>query len=223
MAYVNAQQVFDNINASRLLPLFNVPDVRVCEAVIEQCYTAGIRVFELTNRDSRAMDTFRILSSQRIDRWPGLALGAGTVLDAGTARRFMELGADFIVAPDLNPEVGEICIELGVPWIPGCLSPTEISMAYRMGASMVKLFPAGTVGPAYIRHIHGPMPFAKIIVTGGVSTDADSLRGWLDAGATAIGLGSALFGADRIAGGDFAEIGDDLKKIVGLTSAHKRT
>lgn len=223
MAYIHAQQVFDNINASRLLPLFNMPDVQVCEAVIDQCYAAGIRVFELTNRDNRAMDTFRILSSQRTFRWPGMALGAGTVLDAVTATRFMELGADFIVAPDLNPEVGEICIELGVPWIPGCLSPTEISMAYRMGAAMVKLFPAGTVGPSYIRHIHGPMPFAKIIVTGGVSTDGDSLRGWLDAGAAAIGLGSSLFSAERMRSGDLTGIGEDLKKIVGITAAYKRS
>jgi 2-dehydro-3-deoxyphosphogluconate aldolase / (4S)-4-hydroxy-2-oxoglutarate aldolase len=223
MANFNAQQVFEKISASRLLPLFNVPDVQVCEAVIDQCYTAGLRVFELTNRDSQAMDTFRLLCSRRNDRWPGLALGAGTVLDAGTARRFIELGADFIVAPDLNPEVGEICIELGVPWIPGCLSPTEISMAYRIGASMVKLFPAGAVGPAYIRHIHGPMPFAKIIVTGGVSPDAGSLKGWLDAGAYAIGLGSSLFTAARISSGAFGEIGEELRDIVGLTSAHNRS
>jgi 2-dehydro-3-deoxyphosphogluconate aldolase/(4S)-4-hydroxy-2-oxoglutarate aldolase len=135
----------------------------------------------------------------------------------------MELGADFIVAPDLNPEVGEICIELGVPWIPGCLSPTEISMAYRMGASMVKLFPAGTVGPAYIRHIHGPMPFAKIIVTGGVATDAASLRAWLDAGAHAIGMGSSLFTAARINSRAFGEIGEALTEIVGLTSAYNRS
>lgn len=222
MANFTAQQVFEKLLASRLLPLFNVPDVQVCEAVIDQCYAAGIRVFELTNRDSQAMDTFRILSSRRLDRWPELALGAGTVLDAATARRFMELGADFIVAPDLNPEVGEICIELGVPWIPGCLSPTEISMAYRMGASMVKLFPAGTVGPGYIRHIHGPMPFAKIIVTGGVSTDAGSLKDWLDAGAAAIGLGSSLFTAARISSGAFGAIGEALRDIVGLTSAYKR-
>jgi 2-dehydro-3-deoxyphosphogluconate aldolase/(4S)-4-hydroxy-2-oxoglutarate aldolase len=223
MAYVNTQQVFEKLAASRLLPLFNIPDVLVCEAVIDQCYHAGIRVFELTNRDSQAMETFRILSSRRADRWPELALGAGTVLDAATARRFMELGADFIVAPDLNPEVGEICIELGVPWIPGCLSPTEISMAYRMGASMVKLFPAGTVGPAYIRHIHGPMPFAKIIVTGGVATDAASLRAWLDAGAHAIGLGSSLFTAARINSRAFGEIGEALTEIVGLTSAYNRS
>jgi 2-dehydro-3-deoxyphosphogluconate aldolase/(4S)-4-hydroxy-2-oxoglutarate aldolase len=223
MAQVNAQQVFEKLASSRLLPLFNVPDVQVCEAVIDQCYSAGIRVFELTNRDSEAMKTFGHLCAQRADRWPGLALGAGTVLDAGTARKFLELGADFIVAPDLNPEVGEICIELGVPWIPGCLSPTEISMAYRMGAGMVKLFPAVTVGPSYIRHIHGPMPFAKIIVTGGVSTDAGSLRGWLDAGAFAIGMGSALFSAERIGRLDFAAIGDELKKIVGITSAYNRS
>jgi 2-dehydro-3-deoxyphosphogluconate aldolase/(4S)-4-hydroxy-2-oxoglutarate aldolase len=223
MARFNIQQVFEKLDASRLLPLFNVPDVQVCEAVIDQCYAAGIRVFELTNRDSQALETFRILASRRADRWPELALGAGTVLDAVTARKFLELGADFIVAPDLNPEVGEMCLELGVPWIPGCLSPTEISMAYRMGASMVKLFPAGTVGPAYIRHIHGPMPFAKIIVTGGVSTDAASLRAWLDAGAYAVGLGSSLFTAQRINSRAFGEIGEALTEISGLTSSYNRS
>jgi 2-dehydro-3-deoxyphosphogluconate aldolase/(4S)-4-hydroxy-2-oxoglutarate aldolase len=223
MANYTAQEVFEKLAATRLLPLFNIPDLRVCEAVIDQCYAAGIRVFELTNRDSQAMETFRVLSARRADRWPGLSLGAGTVLDAATARKFMELGADFIIAPDLNPAVGDICMELGVPWIPGCLTPSEISMAYRLGAGMVKLFPAGTVGPDYIRHIHGPMPFAKIMVTGGVSTDAASLRAWLDAGAYALGLGSSLFTAKRISSGAFTEIRDTLKTIVGLTTAYQRS
>ena len=217
MAHTTPVQLFHKLEENRMLPLFNHADESTCFSVIDQCYDAGLRVFELTNRDSTARQTFQRLQAARPDRWPELSLGAGTILDADTARQYIAMGADFIIAPDLNPVVGEVCVEAGVPWIPGCFSPTEISMAYRMGAFMVKLFPAGTLGPSFIRHVHGPMPFARIIVTGGIPTDEAELRNWLDAGAFALGIGSALFRADKIKQGDFASLGVELRRLVGIT------
>lgn len=216
MAHTTPVQLFHRLEENRLLPLFNHADLATCISVIDCCYEAGLRVFELTNRDSTARQTFQHLQELRPQRWPDLSLGAGTILDADTTRQYISMGADFIIAPDLNPVVGEVCVEAGVPWIPGCFSPTEISMAYRMGAFMVKLFPAGTVGPSFIRHVHGPMPFARIIVTGGITTDEADLRSWLDAGAFALGIGSALFRSDLLKQGDFAAMGETLRSLVRI-------
>lgn len=213
------EEVLQKIAQTRLLPLFNVADPDVCASVIDGCYSAGIRVFELTNRNDAALSVFERLQALAGERWPGLSLGAGTIMDPRTARRYIEAGADFIIAPDMNPAVGEICLEAGIPWIPGCFSPTEISMAYRHGAGLVKLFPAGTVGPSYIRHIHGPMPFARIIVTGGVQTDEASIRSWLDAGAFALGIGSSLFTETRIRNREFGQIREELTRMVAVTAS----
>jgi 2-dehydro-3-deoxyphosphogluconate aldolase/(4S)-4-hydroxy-2-oxoglutarate aldolase len=210
--------VYGKIASRKLLPLFNIPDPDTCISVIDCCYDAGIHVFELTNRDSQALPVFRHLNEIRQERWPGLCLGAGTIMDLAAAEAFVGAGADFLIAPDLNLELGRFCQVAGVPWIPGVLSPTEIKKAYDHGAEVVKLFPAGTVGPSYIRHIHGPMPFAKIIVTGGVASDEAALRSWLDAGVYAIGLGSSVFRPEMIKSMDFAGLGAALKKIVHLVS-----
>jgi 2-dehydro-3-deoxyphosphogluconate aldolase / (4S)-4-hydroxy-2-oxoglutarate aldolase len=214
------EKVLQKIAETRLLPLFNVADADVCASVIDCCYGVGIRVFELTNRNDSALIVFEQLQAMAGHRWPELTLGAGTILDPQTARRYIQAGADFIIAPDMNPAVGETCLEAGIPWIPGCFSPTEISMAYRHGAGLVKLFPAGTVGPSYIRHIHGPMPFARIIVTGGVQTDDASLRSWLDAGAFALGIGSALFTETRIRNQAFDQIREELTRMVACTTSY---
>ncbi len=222
MARYNPEEVFERIAATRLMPLFNVADASVCASVIDCCYAAGIRVFELTNRNEAAYRVFAHLQDMIEARWPDLSLGVGTILDSHTAVRYIEAGADFIIAPDLNPAVGEVCREAGVPWIPGCFSPTEISTAYRHGAGMVKLFPAGTVGPSYIRHIHGPMPFVRIIVTGGVQADEASARSWLEAGAYALGIGSSLFTAESIRNGEFGMIQAALKRLVDCTASFEK-
>lgn len=213
------EQIFQRLQAHRILPLFNHADPEVCVSVIDACYAAGLRIFELTNRDERARETFQFLQSQQPSRWPELSLGAGTILDADTARRYIDMGADFIIAPDLNPMVGEVCVEAGVPWIPGCFSPSEVSNAYRMGAFMVKLFPAATLGPSFITHLHGPMPFARIIVTGGITLNEAELNAWLRAGAFALGIGTALFRADLIRQKDFGTMGESMRRLVAKTGA----
>jgi 2-dehydro-3-deoxyphosphogluconate aldolase/(4S)-4-hydroxy-2-oxoglutarate aldolase len=222
MARFNAKQVLEKISQGKLLPLFNEADTDVCASVIDCCYAVGITVFELTNRNARALGVFRELTAMREQRWPDLSLGAGTILDHATADQYIQAGADFIIAPDMNPDVGEACMRAGIPWVPGCLSPTEIATAYRLGAEVIKLFPACTVGPSYIRHIHGPLPFAKIIVTGGVKTDEISARSWLDAGVFALGIGSSLFTEERMENRRFLEIQADLERLVFLTSSYNR-
>lgn len=117
-------------------------------------------------------------------------VGAGTVLDAQTARDVIHAGAAFVFAPNVNFDVIETVKSLDRVMVPGALTPSEIAAAWAAGVDMVKLFPANHFGPRYIKDIHGPLPDVKITPTGGV--DLTTIREWLDAGAAALGVGSAL-------------------------------
>jgi len=198
--------------------LFNYADVEVCKSVMRACYNAGVRVFELTNRDDAAYNVFKQLVPFVEKEFPELSLGAGTILDAGTAQKFIDAGADFIVAPNLEPLVGEICIKNNVPWIPGCFTPSEMKTAYDLGAEIIKLFPAGSVGPSYVKHIMGPLPFLKIVVTGGVELDEASLAKWIDSGVFAIGIGSQLFSRQAILNKEYTLLEAKMKSIIRLTA-----
>jgi 2-dehydro-3-deoxyphosphogluconate aldolase/(4S)-4-hydroxy-2-oxoglutarate aldolase len=217
MAKFNAMQVYEKIRTRRVLPLFNYADVEICKSVMRACYNSGVTVFELTNRDEAAFNVFKQLVPFVEKELPGLSLGAGTILDAETAQQYIDAGANFIIAPNLEPLVGEVCIKNNIPWIPGCFTPSEMKTAYDHGAEVIKLFPAGSVGPSFVKHLKGPLPFLKIIVTGGVDLDEESLKSWLGAGVFAIGLGSQLFTEKSIRDKNFEEIEEKIKTIIQLT------
>lgn len=219
MAKFNSIEVYEKIGAKRVLPLFNYADAEICKSVMRACYNAGLRVFELTNRDEAAFHVFKQLVPFVEKELPELSLGAGTILDADTAQKFIDAGADFIIAPNLEPLVGDVCIKNKVPWIPGCFTPTEMKTAHDLGAELIKLFPAGSVGPDFVKHIKGPLPFLKIIVTGGVGTDELSLAKWIDAGVFAIGIGSQLFSNQVILNKEFTLLESKLKLIIQLTES----
>ncbi|UOR11519.1 bifunctional 4-hydroxy-2-oxoglutarate aldolase/2-dehydro-3-deoxy-phosphogluconate aldolase [Halobacillus amylolyticus] len=119
-----------------------------------------------------------------------MIVGAGTVLDPETARAAIMAGADFIFSPTVNSETIRLTKRYGVVSIPGALTPTEILTAYEQGADLIKVFPAGTVGPSYMKDIHGPLPHIPLMPTGGV--DLSNVREYFEKGAVAAGLGSAL-------------------------------
>ena len=130
--------------------------------------------------------------------------GAGSVLDAETARAAMLAGAGFVVAPTLKPSVIEMCARYSILVIPGCFTPTEMLTAWELGADMVKLFPAEIGGPALVKAILAPLPQLKIVPVGGVDlkTAADFIR----AGAVALGVGSSLVNQKLLEASDMAEL-----------------
>jgi 2-dehydro-3-deoxyphosphogluconate aldolase/(4S)-4-hydroxy-2-oxoglutarate aldolase len=152
----------------------------------------GVSVVEITLDSARALATIAELR-----RDPELVVLAGTVRTADEARAAVEAGAQACVGPALVPAVLEACRELGVPAIPGALTPTEVETAWRLGAAMVKLFPAARLGPAYVRDLRGPLPEVPLLATGGV--DATNAAAFLRAGAEAVGVGSALVAVPDVA------------------------
>jgi len=214
MARFTAQAVYKKLGDTRFLPLFNYADAEVCKQVIRACYQSGLRLFELTNRDTMALEVFRQLVPWVEKECPDLSIGAGTVLDEETANLFIEAGADFIVAPVFDKAAAKACRKLNVPYIPGCLTPTEMYKAYNAGSTVVKLFPGGTVGPDYVKSVLAPLPHLRILVTGGVGFDQGSVRSWFDAGSYALGIGSSVFTRERISHKDFDGIARELSKIM---------
>jgi len=123
--------------------------------------------------------------------WPGLYLGIGTITNAQQAQDFVAVGADFLVAPTVNPAVAEVAKQAGLLWIPGCMTPTEISLAQANQAGLIKLFPANILGPEFLSSIRDLFSGQLFMPTGGVEIQEENIASWFDAGvlATALQLG----------------------------------
>ena len=136
-----------------------------------------------------------------------MAFGAGTILDAPTAAMYIQMGADFLVSPCMSEEVVQVANRRGVPYSPGCGTVTEIVHAMELGCDLVKVFPAGTVGgPAFVKNILAPLPWAMVMATGAVEPTEENLSAWAASGVTAVGMGSKLFPKDKVAAGDWESI-----------------
>ncbi|MEU3053708.1 bifunctional 4-hydroxy-2-oxoglutarate aldolase/2-dehydro-3-deoxy-phosphogluconate aldolase [Streptomyces griseus] len=174
---VTAQRVFAIVRTAG-------PDeaVAAADAVLE----AGLNAVEIALTTPRALTALAALAEKR----PGALLGAGTVIDGAAARAAIEAGARFLVSPSLHPEVIRTGHRYGVPVFPGVATPTEMVRALEEGADALKLFPASTVSPAWLRDVRAALPQAPVLPTGGVSVD--NAPEWIAAGAVACGMGSAL-------------------------------
>lgn len=166
--------------------------------VAKAIHEGGVTVLELTADAKRCSEMIA-----DVDRALGdtdAVIGAGTVMDAAAARNVIEAGAEFVLAPNVNEEVLDVCNRAGVVSVPGVMTPTEADRAMSAGADVLKMFPASTVGPAHIGALQGPLGDVPIMPTGGVS--ADNVGDYFDAGAVAVGAGSSLVNYEAIEAGD---------------------
>jgi 2-dehydro-3-deoxyphosphogluconate aldolase/(4S)-4-hydroxy-2-oxoglutarate aldolase len=179
-----------------LVPVLRAESVEQAMALADAIAAGGVTVLEVTMTVPGAIQVMRRLAEQR----PDILIGAGTVLDAETARMCILEGAQFVVSPALNVATIEMCHRYSVAVLPGALTPTEIVTAWQAGADVVKVFPASAMGgPKYLTSLKGPLPHIEMIPTGGVmlGTAAE----FLEAGAFALGVGSDLVAAKMIADG----------------------
>lgn len=181
------------MHASGMVPVFYHQDAEFAVEVLHACYEGGLRLFEFTNRGKNANTVFQRIQSFARTSLPDMLLGAGSVISSNSAEDYIGMGADFIVSPLFSEAVTDICKKKEILCIPGCGTVTELGKAQQAGAELVKLFPAEVLGPSFIRAVLGPMPWSKIMPTGGVTTERDNLREWFDAGAFCVGMGSSLF------------------------------
>lgn len=196
----------EQIINTRIIPIFSNVDPELCLQVVETCYQAGLRAFEFTNRTQNSLEVFSYLIQEKKSKMPDLALGIGTVFNQSMAESFLKAEADFVVSPIYDQGVMDTCKEVGIHYIPGVFSPAEIYSAYKCGADLVKVFPGDGVSPEYIKALKGPMPFLKIMVTGGVNADKSSIDLWIKSGANCVGLGSKLIDNKVIESKNFSDL-----------------
>lgn len=214
--------VLTALEAQGVAPVFYHPDPEVSLAVIRACARGGAAVIEFTNRGDFAVDLFGDIARELQRTDPDVILGIGSVVDAGTAALYLNRGARFVVSPCLVPEVARVCNRRLTAYFPGCGSVTEIGQAHELGCDIVKLFPGASVGgPDFVRAVLGPMPWTKIMPTGGVDPDEASIAKWFGAGIVAAGMGSRLVTDAAVKAGDWTAIEARVKQTVDAIAAFR--
>jgi len=221
MARFTRIEVALKMKETGIVPVFYHKDLEVCKKVLMACYNGGVRVFEFTNRGDYAHEIFSELNKFSEQQAPEMILGVGSVLDPGTTSLYLQLGANFIVSPILNPEMAKVCNRRKVAWSPGCGSVTEISYAEELGSEVVKIFPGSQVGgPSFVKGIKGPLPWTSIMPTGGVEPTEENLKGWFQAGVHCVGMGSQLITKDVIKNQDYDQLEQKVKEAISLAKKY---
>lgn len=210
------EQVRNILFSQKLLPLFYDDSAEVSIAILKALYKGGVRIIEYTNRGDKALKNFAALRKQVDKSNPDLQLGIGTIKTKKAAKEFIKAGADFIVCPSINAEVGEFVQKENILWIPGCMTPTEIASAENAGAGIVKIFPGNLLGPAYISAIKDLFPNLKFVVTGGVEAEEKNLREWFASGVVGVGMGSKLISKDIIQNKAFGQLESAAERVLQM-------
>ncbi|HEY4324882.1 MAG TPA: bifunctional 4-hydroxy-2-oxoglutarate aldolase/2-dehydro-3-deoxy-phosphogluconate aldolase [Mucilaginibacter sp.] len=211
--------ILNSIISQGMLPLFFHEDAEVSLQVVRSLYKAGIRVLEYTNRGPSALENFSLLTKTQQKEMPDLFLGIGTIKTVREAADFIDAGADFIIAPIINPEVAQLAAKYRLLWCPGCMTPTEISLAQKKGAKLIKLFPANILGADFLNAIKEVFPGQLFMPTGGVELNHDNISSWFKAGVCAVGMGSKLITQRILKQQLFEQLTIDTKKALNLVKA----
>jgi len=180
------------VNIGRLIGIVRLDDVDLAVAAGTIAIDAGLEAVEVTFTLAGAA---RAIERLRVAR-PRAVIGAGTVRHVEELNAAIAAGAQFLVAPGLNPELLEAAARAGVTMLPGVFTASEVDLALRLGAELLKLFPAEPSGPAYMAALLQPFPAARLVPTGGIGPE--NAAAYLKAGAVAVAMGSSLFPARRI-------------------------
>ena len=207
------EKVLQKMTDAGLVAVVRAKDAEEAIKISDACLEGGCPSIELTFTVPGAHKVIEALAAKY--QSGEMLLGAGTVLDSETARVAILSGANYIVSPGFNLETAKLCNRYRVPYLPGCMTITEVLTALEAGADIVKIFPADLFGPKIIKDIKGPLPQAKMMPTGGV--DADNVGEWIKAGAVAVGAGSSLTKGAKT--GDWNAITETAKKFIANIKA----
>lgn len=202
------EQVISKLTETGLVAVVRANNADEAIRISDACLEGGCNAIELTFTVPGAHKVIEALAA----KYPNgeMLLGAGTVLDSETARIAILSGANYVVSPAFNAEAAKLCNRYRVPYIPGCMTITEVLTAMEAGADIIKIFPADLFGPKIIKDIKGPLPQAKLMPTGGV--DVSNVDQWIKAGAAAVGAGSSLTAGAKT--GDYKKITETAKEFI---------
>jgi 2-dehydro-3-deoxyphosphogluconate aldolase / (4S)-4-hydroxy-2-oxoglutarate aldolase len=197
-----------------IVAVIRMKDAGRLRAVIDAIAEGGVRAIEVTMSVPGAVGLIAKLAPALPS---SILFGAGTVIDAATARAVIDAGARFIVSPVFRRDVIDACHERDIAVAPGCFTPTEILDAHEYGADVVKVFPATALGPGYLKDIRAPLPQVRLMPTGGVTLD--NAGDWIRAGAVAVGVGSALLDTKAVDEGRFDVLVNNARRIVASVAS----
>lgn len=200
--------VIQKMTEAGLVAVVRAKNAEEAIKISDACLEGGCPSIELTFTVPGAHKVIEALAAKY--NKGEMLLGAGTVLDPETARMAILSGANYIVSPGFNLETAKLCNRYRIPYMPGCMTITEVLTAMEAGADIIKIFPADLFGPTIIKDIKGPLPHAKLMPTGGV--DVGNVDQWIKAGAVAVGAGSSLTAGAKT--GDYAKITETAKEFI---------
>lgn len=204
----NKIETLYKIQACGIVAVVRATSLEQAAKITDACIAGGVAAIELTFTVPHAD---KLIEAMREKYTNGeIIIGAGTVLDAATARIAILAGAQYIVSPYFDPETVRCCNRYGVPSMPGIYTATEAVQAMECGADVLKVFPGDIATPAFIKDIHGPLPNAVMMPSGGVNVD--NVKDWIKAGAVAVGAGSSLIAGAKT--GDYDKITETGKLFV---------
>ncbi|OGS35718.1 MAG: bifunctional 4-hydroxy-2-oxoglutarate aldolase/2-dehydro-3-deoxy-phosphogluconate aldolase [Elusimicrobia bacterium RIFOXYB2_FULL_49_7] len=222
MARFTRMQVLNTIYDISVVPVFYHPDVETAKNVISAISRGGCKLVEFVNRGDHAWEVFSELDRHFSKADPSLILGTGSIVEPYTAALYVNCGANFIVGPVLNPDVAKFCNRRKIPYAPGCGSASEVSEAEELGCEIIKVFPGKEVGgPSFVKSILGPMPWTRIMPTGGVDSTKESVSAWINAGVAALGMGSNLITKEMLAAKDWTGIENKVRETLAVVKEAK--
>lgn len=202
-------EILNKLNANGIVAIIRKIDKGKLDGILNALIEGGIRCVEVTADTDGAFEFIRNMTAKYGEK---LCIGAGTILDPETCRMAIIAGAQYIVTPTLNIDVIKTANRYGKPAIPGAMTPTEILTAYENGAEIVKVFPAGSLGPSYFKEVLGPLSHIPLMATGGITIN--NVFEFKKVGIKLFGIGSALLDREAIKASDFNKIKDIARKFV---------
>jgi len=206
---MNKTDILSKIKETGIVPVIRAKSADEALKLTEAIYDGGINIFEITMTVPGAIEVIKELKEKYKEN-NDVVIGAGSVLDAPTAKTAIQAGAKFVVGPSFDKEMVSLCNRYQVPVIPGAVTPTEVVKAMEAGADVVKIFPATLFGPKIIKAIKGPIPHAPLLPTGGVNLK--NVAEWVAAGSYAVGAGSAIVG--KVEGDDYSKVTEASREFV---------
>lgn len=217
-------KMYDILKKQGVLPMITTQiGIKAAEIILKSASDSGIKIIEFAARSTDAKEMFvKILNFKKINNLD-IEIAIGTILTANDAEAYHKLGANCIVCPHTDPEIGNYCIKNKLYWIPAAATLNEIIYANKLGAEIVKLFPADKIGgPSYVKAIKAPLPYLKLMPSGGVTLDENNLKSWFDAGAVCVGIGSDLFPKEILSQLDYNKSYEIFKKLIATVEKSRK-
>lgn len=192
--------MYSILKTQGVLPLVTQINIQTAEIVLKSAAATGIKIIEFAARADDAKEVFRQMIAFRNANNLNIKIAVGSILTVNDAEIYHQLGADCIVCPHTDIEIGNYCFKNNIYWIPGAATLNEILHANKLGAEIVKLFPADKIGgPGYVKALKAPFPNLKLMPTGGVTLEESNLKSWFKSGVVCVGIGSNLFSKEMLA------------------------